>query len=85
MGQQVGPVYLGFDQVENAHATGAPPELGVSLWFTVEDIQATYDRLVALGARVRYPPTKKPHAGYLASVYDLDGNILGLAQRQPEK
>jgi len=26
---------------------------------------------------------EKPFAGYLASVYDLDGNILGLAQRRP--
>jgi predicted enzyme related to lactoylglutathione lyase len=54
----------------------------VTLWFTVDDIQATFDRLVALGARVRYPPSQKPWGGYLACVYDPDGNMLGLSQRQ---
>ena len=84
MGQQVGDLYLGFDQVDPVtQGSSGSRDLGVSLWFTVGDIEATFERLVALGAEVRYPPTEKPHVGYLASVYDLDGNILGLAQRRP--
>jgi predicted enzyme related to lactoylglutathione lyase len=79
LGQRVGPVYLGFDQVDKAD--GAPPR-SVTLWFTVNDIQATFDRLVALGAKVRYPPTQKPWGAVLASLYDPDGNLLGLAQRE---
>jgi predicted enzyme related to lactoylglutathione lyase len=79
MGLRVGPIYLGFDQVEEV---GGDSRASVSLWFTVEDIQATYDRLVAMGGKVRYPPTQKPWGGFLACVYDPDGNMLGLSQRQ---
>lgn len=77
LGQQVGQVYVGFDQVEGV---GASSEAGVTLWFSVNDLQATFDRLVSMGARVRYPPTEKPWGARLASVYDPDGNVLGLAQ-----
>jgi len=79
MGQQVGPIYLGSDQVDSVKAN---PPANVTLWFTVDDIQVTYDRAVALGAKVRYPPTRKPWGGFLACVYDPDGNMLGLSQRQ---
>jgi uncharacterized glyoxalase superfamily protein PhnB len=79
MKEQVGPVYFGFDQVEEL-AVASP---NVTLWFTVDDIQATYQRLLALGAQERYPPTEKPWGAVLAAVYDLDGNMVGLSQRQP--
>lgn len=81
MGQWVGPVYLGFDHYEAA-GTGAAS--GVTLWFTVDDLQATYDRAISLGAEVRNPPTPKPWGAILASVRDPDGNLLGLAQRQSD-
>jgi uncharacterized glyoxalase superfamily protein PhnB len=77
LGQRVGHVYLGFDSVEGV---GASAEAGVTLWFTVNDLQATFDRLVSMGARVRYPPMEKPWGARLASVYDPDGNVLGMAQ-----
>ena len=79
MGQRVGPVYLGFDQVDSLDGDS---RAGVTLWFTVDDIQAAFDRLVAMDARVRYPPSQKPWGGFLACVYDPDGNMLGLSQRQ---
>ena len=79
LGQKLGQVYLGFDQVEDA---GEGSETGTTLWFTVDDLQATFDRLVSLGAKVRYPPTEKPWGVRLASVHDPDGNVLGLAERQ---
>ena len=82
LGQRVGHVYLGFDQVEGL---GASSEAGVTLWFTVNDLQATFERLVSMGARVRYPPTEKPWGARLASVYDPDGNVLGLAQSQASR
>lgn len=80
LGQRVGPVYLGFDQDDEAEVG---LRSGATLWFTVDDLQAIFDRLVAMGARVRYPPTEKPWGARLACVYDLEGNMLGLAQRRP--
>ena len=79
MGQKVGDVYFGFDQNDDLAEAG---RAGATLWFTVDDIQATFDRLVALGARENYPPTRKPWGALLASVLDPDGNLLGLSQRQ---
>jgi predicted enzyme related to lactoylglutathione lyase len=79
MGQQVGPVYLGFDQVQEPAGS---ERTGATLWFTVDSLHAAFDRLVAMGAKVRYPPTRKPWGAVLASVYDPDGNIIGLSQRQ---
>jgi predicted enzyme related to lactoylglutathione lyase len=70
-------VYLGFDLVQDTpeNYPGA-----VSLWFAVEDLEATFQRFVDLGARVRYGPTRKPWGGYLAAVFDPDGNVVGLTQ-----
>lgn len=79
MGQQLGSVYFGFDQMDRIEG-GAGTR--VTLWFTVDDIQATFERLVALGAEVRTPPTRKPWGGLIAAVYDRDGNMLGLSQRE---
>jgi predicted enzyme related to lactoylglutathione lyase len=76
MGLQIGPVYLGFDQVEQRESGG-----GTTLWFTVDDIEATFNHLVSMQAQVRYPPTRKPWGGYLAALYDPDGNLIGLSQR----
>lgn len=71
-------VYLGFDQVDEPIGTGPS---AVSVWFQVDDLDAAFERFVALGGAVRYPPTTRPWGARLAAVYDLDGNILGLAQR----
>ena len=78
LGQQVGPVYLGFDEVTEMTTSST----NATLWFTVDDIQSTYDRLIELGAQDRYAPTRKPGGAVLAAVYDPDGNLVGLSQRQ---
>jgi predicted enzyme related to lactoylglutathione lyase len=70
--------YLGFDQVEEAMASPG----AVTLWFRVDDLEATFERMVALGASVRYPPTDKPWGDRLAAMYDPDGNIVGLSERR---
>jgi lactoylglutathione lyase len=79
-GRRIGSVYLGFDQVDEVEgeAPGA-----VRLWFTVDDLAATFDRFVGLGAAVRYGPTRKPWGATLAAVLDPDGNVVGLSQRMP--
>ena len=76
-GWQLPNLYFGFDLVDQEYAyPGA-----VSLWFAVADLQATFDRFVALGAQVKYPPTKKPWGAKLAAVFDPDGNVVGLTQK----
>jgi predicted enzyme related to lactoylglutathione lyase len=78
LGFPLGAVYLGFDQVAEAwQSPGA-----VTLWFRVDDLDATFNRFVGLGARVNYPPVDKPWGDRLASVYDLDSNLIGLSQRK---
>jgi predicted enzyme related to lactoylglutathione lyase len=54
---------------------------GPTIWFDVDDLQATFDRFVASGAGVRYPPELKPMGDVLASLEDLDRNVFGLVQR----
>jgi len=81
LGQRLGNIYFGFDQLDELEECVG----GVTLWFTVDDIQAKFDRLVDLGAKVRYEPTPKPWGALLASLHDLDGNIFGLSQRQTKK
>ncbi len=74
LGFQLPHCYLGFDRVSRpAEPTGV-----VSLWFAVRDLQATYERFLDLGARVKYPPTKKDWGAELAALYDPDGNLFGL-------
>jgi predicted enzyme related to lactoylglutathione lyase len=79
MGQNVGPVYFGIDQIEGQ---GGTPPSSVTLWFTVDDLQSAFERAVAIGAEIRYPPTEKPWGARLAAVLDPDGNIIGLSQRR---
>ena len=78
LGFPIAGTYFGLDQVDDTEYTypGA-----VSIWFRVDDIEATFDRFKQLGAKVRYPPTKKPWGDTLAALYDPDGNPFGLAQR----
>ena len=71
-------IYLGFDQVD-AVAGGYPG--AISLWFEVDDLEATFNRFKAAGATVKYGPTKKPWGAILAALFDPDGNVVGLAQR----
>ena len=78
LGFQLEGLYLGFDR---AGDLGEPSAGGVSLWFGVPDLDASFAKVVELGAQVRYPPEEKPFGDRLASVYDPDGNILGFVQR----
>jgi len=80
LGCNVGSVYLGFDQVDG-ESTEPRSELGPKFWFTVDDIHASFDCLVELGATVRYLPTEKPWRAILASLKDPDGNVFGISQR----
>ena len=79
LGTQLEDVYIGFDRVDKlaGNAPGA-----VTLWFAVDDLDVTFNHLVGMETRVRSQPEKKPWGAYIASVYDPDGNIVGLTQRK---
>ncbi|MGD8456382.1 MAG: VOC family protein [Anaerolineales bacterium] len=78
IGFPLGDIYFGFDRVEQPHQEYPGP---VSLWFRVDDLSAAFDHCVEIGAKVKYPPSKKPWGDTLAALYDPDGNLIGLAQR----
>ena len=77
LGYPLPNLYFGFDLVDEV----PPPSGVVSLWFEVDDIEETFKRFEESGARVSYPPTKKPWGAVLASLYDPDGNLFGISQR----
>lgn len=76
LGLNLSNTYLGFDRTNET----APSSSGsVSVWFRVSDIEATFARLVRLGATVKYAPTTEESPGeILAMLYDPDGNSVGL-------
>ncbi|MCI0553115.1 MAG: hypothetical protein L0287_19380 [Anaerolineae bacterium] len=76
LGLNLSNTYLGFDRTnETALASSG----SISIWFKVPDIEATFARLVGLGAKVKYAPTTEESPGeILAMLYDPDGNSVGL-------
>lgn len=56
--------------------TPAPP--GVIVYWHVDDVQATLDRLVALGATLHHPPRDFGEGFVGAAVIDPFGNVLGI-------
>jgi len=67
--------------VDRAYAPpGTPTEPGGALlYWHVDDLAATVDRLLAMGARVHQPVTPRGDAGFVtASVVDPFGNVLGV-------
>ena len=55
--------------------------LRVMLNFLVDDIDATYDQLRALGVRFLRPPTEEHFGGRIATFQDPDGNLLQLLEQ----
>jgi predicted enzyme related to lactoylglutathione lyase len=72
-------IYLGFDRVSEERQANRPR---TSIWFKVQDVEETYERLVSLGGRSRSSPDREESPGeILASVFDPDGNVIGLIGR----
>jgi predicted enzyme related to lactoylglutathione lyase len=59
-----------------------------TIYFRVDDVSATFDRLVARGAAVREAPeivhSDEAYDLWLAFVTDLDGNNIGLMREAPK-
>jgi predicted enzyme related to lactoylglutathione lyase len=60
----------------------------VTIYFRVDDVSATFDRLVARGAAVREAPAiahrDATYDLWLGFVSDLDGNNIGLMREAPK-
>ena len=50
----------------------------ICLAFTVDNIEKEYEKVLALGAKVIEPPTKRPWGATSISFYDPDNNIIYL-------
>ena len=48
----------------------------ICLAFTVDDIDKEYKKVLALGARIHEPPTKRPWGTVNMSFYDPDNNLI---------
>jgi predicted enzyme related to lactoylglutathione lyase len=48
------------------------------VWFRVQDIEASFQRLIQAGGRVKSAPCQQEGTERLATVFDLDGNVVGL-------
>lgn len=73
VGFQIGEIYFGLERVEEPSAASK----AMSLWIAVDDTRAVYDRLLTLGATTKSEP-EEADGEVIASVYDPDGNVIGL-------
>ena len=68
---------------------GPPPVDGaaVNSWCVtvdVADIDSAFAKALELGGREALPKMAIPHVGYVAYIKDIDGNIVGLHQKDPK-
>lgn len=57
----------------------------VCLAFTVDDIEREYKKVLALGAEIIEPPTKRPWGATNMSFYDPDNNVIYLRSFSKDK
>ena len=48
----------------------------ICLAFTVDDMDRAYEKVLALGARIIEPPTRRPWGAVNMSFYDPDDNVI---------
>jgi len=58
--------------------TQAPGPAGAIMYWHVDDVKATFDRLLAMGAKQLEAPRDRGHGYITAAVVDPFGNILGI-------
>lgn len=87
------PVYVEFRVGEDEHELGiidrrfSPQRLvqaagGAVIYWHVDDVQASFERLLSMGAAVHEEPTERGPGFVTASVIDPFGNILGVMYNQ---
>jgi predicted enzyme related to lactoylglutathione lyase len=55
---------------------------GAVVYWHVDDVTATYERLLSMGAKESQPPTVRGEGFVTASVVDPFGNVLGVMYNQ---
>jgi len=75
-------ISLGIERCDAGHVEQGSKVVGrfVGVTFMVDDIAATYDRLVGRDVQFTGRPERQPWGGTLAHFKDLDGNVLTLMQ-----
>lgn len=76
IGYRLGANYVGFEPVDRIVRNPG----GVSAWFEVDNLQATLERLIELGARPGMAPARQPWGDLHATAFDPDGNLVGLIE-----
>lgn len=80
VGFDLGDIYVGFDQSDGSHQhPGA-----VTFWMRVDDLDATYQRCLDLGATSVIEPVDRPWGDRLAAIKDPEGNVVGFSLRRDE-
>jgi predicted enzyme related to lactoylglutathione lyase len=85
------PAYLEYRVGDYEHELGiidrrfAPPGSptapgGAIVYWHVDDVTGTLDKLLAMGAKAYQPRTERGHGFITASVVDPFGNLLGIMQ-----
>ncbi|NKB99864.1 MAG: glyoxalase [Pseudomonadales bacterium] len=74
-----GPISFGAAQTDDADKIGRLTGIG----FIVDDIDQTYNELLAKGVEFEMPPTAQPWGGVLALFKDPDGNVFYLDPGMP--
>jgi predicted enzyme related to lactoylglutathione lyase len=69
---------LGLINSRYAPAGSATGPAGAIVYWQVDDLQAAFDRLLAMGATAHQPPQDRGGGFVTASVVDPFGNILGI-------
>ena len=75
----IGDQKLGLDP--NGHSRGFNGSVG---YWEVEDVKARFQELIAAGATEKETPKDVGNGALIASVKDVDGNVIGLIQSATE-
>ncbi|MFJ2730576.1 VOC family protein [Streptomyces collinus] len=81
LGLRIGDTDLGLVAKEEDPGAGATPRILLSI--SVDDVDETLGRVVALGGSVRGGPNDMPWGQRVAHILDPDGNPVNLTQPIP--
>lgn len=55
-----------------------PGKEGIRLYFDVEDIERTLNKVVSAGGSIAFPKTSVGKSGWVAEFWDIEGNCIAL-------